>query len=89
MTGLTDIIFHCISPGMHFRYNGHNIEILSKDGCTLTFCLSTSTLVCSFLFVPQPAATSGERHVSAVNECLVFLLLSNMNPAKSSFKIVV
>lgn len=56
----------------------------------LTFCLMASILDRSrFPFLPlHPAENSGPRDVSAVNECFVPLLLSNINPGSSSRSIV-
>ena len=61
-----------------------------KHDSDSTFVRISSVLERIFLFFlpPQPVANSGPRDVSAVKECFVPLLDSNMNPAKSSFRIV-
>lgn len=61
-----------------------------KHDSDSTFVRISSVLERIFLFFlpPQPVANSGPRDVSAVKECFVPLFDSNMNPAKSSFRIV-
>ena len=76
-----------------------NVAVINKNKFNKTACKhdSDSTLVrissvleriFLFFLPPQPVANSGPRDVSAVKECFVPLLDSNMNPAKSSFSIV-
>ena len=55
-----------------------------------TFCFTASTFDLNFLlFLPvHPAANSGPREVSAVNECLVPRFDSKTKPGSSSLRIV-
>lgn len=64
--------------------------IILKLNIAATLDLISSVLERIFLFFlpPHPVANSGPRDVSAVKECFVPLLDSNINPAKSSFRIV-
>lgn len=72
----------------HFSYAIKESVAAAEEACT--FSLVSSILERNFLLflAVQPAENSGPSEVSAVNECLVPLLDSNMKPGRSSLRIV-
>lgn len=82
----TDNIKHYYYINIRPQY----LFIKLKLNISTTLDLISSVLERIFLFFlpPHPVANSGPRDVSAVKECFVPLLDSNINPAKSSFRIV-
>ncbi len=67
---------------INYTYSIPLVPFYSK----FTFCFTASILDLNFLLLRpvHPAANSGPREVSAVNECFVPLFDSNTNPGKSS-----